>query len=136
MVQKKTFYKISKYNCLSCRAFSFSYLFYNLWEQSFKMEIHPEDNHFKEEKSVLSPILKHLKVLKLIGGFPIAVHKKKLIFSKFELLKPSAHTILAYSLINVYTVCGIFWPETSSGNFLIYLEIFRVEFATLTDSLE
>ena len=48
------------------------------------MEIHPEENHFKEEKSFLSPILKHLKVLKLIGGFPIAVQKTKLFFSKFD----------------------------------------------------
>ena len=90
------------------------------------MEIFLEDNQFKEEKSVLSPILKHLKVLKLIGGFPIAVYKTKLIFSKLELLKLTAHTVLAFTLIHTYTVCAIFMPGTTSGNLLILLEVFKV----------
>ena len=96
------------------------------------MEISPEDNHYSEEKSVLSPILKYLKVLKHIGGFPISVQQKKLFFSKFEFLKLPAFILLACLPMNAFTLYVIFWPDIGSGNFLIYKDIFMVEFATKT----
>ena len=97
------------------------------------MEISPEDNHFnEEEKSVLSPILKYLKVLKHIGGFPISVQQKKLFFSKYEFLKLPAFILLACLPMNAFTLYVIFWPDIGSGNFLIYKDIFMVELATKT----
>lgn len=84
------------------------------------MEVCPSEKT-SEFQSCLQPIEKYLKIFKIVGGFPLSIHRSSIRFSKFEFLKLSFYMFLTGLVGHAFTIYAITLPEK---NFNIYVEIF------------
>ena len=75
-----------------------------------------------EKKLCLYPIATSLKVLKVIGGFPLTITESGIISSKLQLLKLGFYLILVIFTANIFTLVALTLPDP---NPVIYMEIFK-----------